>query len=492
MLHRALALVVSAALFTGCGGGSPEPDPPPAGRYAHARVGARLLALSLDSRAEPVELAHDLAAGDDFALPVERSGGAGRYHDLILFNGGRVYRLAGVADGRTPLLHELDTGGAAVRACGHTGGPDDAAVALVRARADEAVLEVDVRFVASTGCIDAAGERVLSIPLAADKPAVHATGEWRVGPQPDGSALGTLRVDGTSLSWLAGAGGSGRAEPLAPAPADAARLLEWQVLARDAQSVVLCARLDDARDCAPYRFSPSGSPRWARLAEDDFLRVQSAGIAGGRAYLVSSGPASLQDPPPPRLPSVHEFALDGPAAVRLALSLAPPNVPLSIDRSVLLYAQDTVLFTQYYLVDAASGATRATDFIRHGSGSSFVYADRRVGCVVANAPPASREQTGCLAEAWVTPNDFAGTRDRIVYLAGADATRLAQYAFAGVARVAGFVGVEGGADLLVAVTLADASTELWRVPRDGAESRMRVAGGDLVLYGTIRPRGSVL
>ena len=85
-----------------------------------------------------------------------------------------------------------------------------------------------------------------------------------------------------------------------------------------------------------------------------------------------------------------------------------------------------------------------------------------------------------------------GVRDRTVYLVRSDTTVQAAYPFASIARVAGFVGYESAADLLVAVTLADASTELWRVSRDDPDARARVAAGDVTLYGTIRPRGSVL
>jgi hypothetical protein len=190
--------------------------------------------------------------------------------------------------------------------------------------------------------------------------------------------------------------------------------------------------------------------------------------------------------------SVHEFELAAPFAVRTALSLTPEFRPISFDQSVLFYAQDTVRYSQFRLADAASGMFRDTDLVTYGSGSSSIYADHRIGCIVSDAIPASREMSGCTAQAWVTPNYVNGVRDRTVYLAGPNGDVTASYVFTAIAAAAGFVGYETAADLLVGVKLADGGVQLWRIPKAAGDQRSVLAQGDVALYGSVRPRGSVL
>jgi hypothetical protein len=100
--------------------------------------------------------------------------------------------------------------------------------------------------------------------------------------------------------------------------------------------------------------------------------------------------------------------------------------------------------------------------------------------------------SGYLAEAWVTPNYTRGVQDRSVYLVNSSGGTTASYAFPAIATAAGFVGYETGADLLIGVKLADGTTQLWRAPKALKGQRTLLAEGDVVLYGTIRPHGSVL
>lgn len=494
--------LASLLLLTSCGGGSngpstpPGPTPPPAGRYAFARHGTQLLAIPLDAQASsPITLA-PLASEPDFALPVERLSdpdhGAGRYHDQLLFNGGRVLWLSGQGDGKSPVHRELAVPGFTVRACDHVGGPDDPAVALIRARQGAAVVEVDVRFSSITGCIDAAGDRTLSVPLPPTAPVVLPANELRTGLQTDGTAQGTLKLGGTELVYAHSVNGSLQQDSLPPAAEDVGRILVWQALARDAQGVFLCGRIDANPRCALYHFAPDATPHLSKLSADDYSPVQMGGMADGRAYVVSYGPAPVAGSTTLRMPSVHEFGLSAPFPTRLAVSLTPEYRLISLDQSVLFYAMDTVRYSQYRLVDAASGSARDTDFYQYGSGSSGLFADHRIGCVVAHTLPATREQSGCSAQAWIAPNYVNGVMDRTVYLVGPGGERLQSYVFGAVATAAGFVGYETAADLLVGVKLADGSTQLWRVPRLQGDQRSLLAQGDVTLYGTVRPRGSVL
>lgn len=490
-----LSMCVLAACGSGTGSGvePPGPSAPPAGRYGFARSGSQLLAIPVDAQASsPVTLA-GITAEPDFALLVERMSdpdqGKGRYHDQLLFNGGRVYWLSGKGDGKTLLSMELSVPGFTIRACDHVGQPDDPAIGLVRSRQNGAVVEVDVHFNEMTGCIDAAGGMTLSVPLATGIPVVHATHELRAGVQADGAGLGTLQLAGSGLAFVHVLNGAPVKDQLQASTEDVGRVLGWREIARDSQGVFLCARTNTESRCALYYFEPAATPRLTKLSPDDFDPVLMGGMAGGRAYAVSNGPVNTGQL---RMLSVHEFALATPFSVRTALSLTPEFRPISFDQSVLFYAQDTARYSQFHLADAASGAVRDTDLVTYGSGSSSIYADHRVGCIVSEIIPASREMSGCNSQAWVTPNYVNGVRDRTLYLVAPNGEVVASYAFTAIAAAAGFVGYETAADLLAGVKLEDGSTQLWRLPKGADDQRTLLAQGDVVLYGSTRPRGSVL
>ena len=501
------ALTIVCAIAAGCFSGE-GPAAPAAGRYAFARSGVQLMAIPRDAATPALIPVATLSAEADFALPVERladpANRRGRYHDLILFNGGRVFYLAGATDGVRALARELDRfEGVPVRACGPVGGPDDAAIDLIRDRRGDSVVEVAVRFDSRSGCIGAPGDRVLAIvpdeppgPLAQPRAAPGAglpvvevlmADEVRVGQRADGSAFGRLRLAGPELLFIEGADQAGPVR-LAPAPQDDTRIIGWRVLARDVGSVVLCARVDASDRCALYRFDPLADPRLRPLASSDHLGVQMAGIAADRAFVVSDGPAVSADPPPWRMRTVHVIDLVPPFGTRAAFILAPGARAMAIDRSVLLHALDTVRFSEYWLTDVLSGATRLAERVMYGSGASSLYADQRIGCVVADALAASPEQSGCQALAWASPNDSWGAADRQVYLTDPGGTVLASHAFDAVLSFPGFVGDETAPDLLIGVIPAAGARQVWRVPRDGLTPRTLLLEGDAVLYGTIRVR----
>jgi len=493
--------LLACLLVTGCGEGVDEsqlpgptdPTGPAAGRYAYARNGNQLVAIPLDAQtSSPITLV-SLATEQDFSLPVELVtdpvAGKGRYHDQLLVNGGQLFWLSGRGDGKKSLVQELKTPGFTVRSCGHISQPDDAAVSLVKTRVGDAVAEVNINFAAVNGCIDPAGDKTLSVVLATKAATVRTATEFRVGLQADGSALGTLKVGDGNLVYSYLVNGVGQQQTLSPAAADMGRIIDWRVLARDSQGMVLCGRTDADKRCALYYFDPTATPLLSKLSADDYEPVQMAGIAKGRVYIASKGPVSSTQL---RVPSIHEFELAPPFTSRLAVSLPVDVRSVSIQQSLLFYAQDTIRFSQYTLVDAASGATRNTDLVFYGSGASSLFADHRIGCVVTDAIPASPELSPCDAQAWVTPNYVNGVLDRTVYLAAANGSSKGNYTFTAIASVVGFVGYETAADVLVAVRLGDASSQLWRVPRVAGGQKTLLMQGDTVLYGTIRPRGSVL
>ncbi len=506
-VQRVMGLVLSALvictcwLITACGEGVDEsklPGPtdqtgPTAGRYAYARNGNQLFAIPLDAQtSSPLGLVA-LVTEQDFALPVEfvtdPVGGTGRYHDQLLINGGKVYWLSGRGDGKNALVKEITTTGFTVRACGRAAQVDDPAVTLVKSRVGNAVVEVSVKFTASNGCIDPAGDQTLSVAVATKLATTRPANDLRVGLQADGSALGTLKVGNGNLVYSYLVNGVGQQDTVQPALEDMGRIIDWRALARDSQGVVLCGRTDADKRCALYYFDPTSTPRLTRLSTDDYDPVQLAGIARGRAYIVSKGPVSS---PQLRLPSVHEFLLAAPYTGRLALNLPADIRGISIEQSLLFYAQDNIRFSQYRLVDTATGATVNTDLVTYGSGASSIYADHRIGCVVKNAITAWPEMPQCDATAWVTPNYVNGVRDRTIYLLDSNGANVGNYIFIAIASVTGFVSYETSIDMLVTVRIGDASTQLWRVPRAAVAQKTLLMQGDTVLYGTIRPRGSVL
>jgi hypothetical protein len=507
---RAIVGAIVCAIAAGCFS-SPGPSTPAAGRYAFARSGVQLMAIPLDVATPALTAVATLSAEPDFALPVERfsdpANGRGRYHDLILFNGGRVFYLSGLTDGVRALAAELDPfqgmAGAPVRACGPAGGPDDPAIGLIRDRRGEAVAEVTVRFDSRSGCIAADGDRVLAIvpgeppgPMGVARSAagmvpaftqVLMADDVRVGQRADGLAIGVLRLAGPDLLFIEGVGQAGPVR-LAPAPSDDARIIGWRVLARDVGAVVLCARVDASDRCALYRFDPLADPRLRPLTSSDHLGVQMAGIAAGSAFVVSDGPAVSADPPPFRMRTVHVIDLVPPFGTRAAFSLAPGARAIAIDRSVLFHGLDTVRFSEYWLIDVLTGASRLTERVMYGSGASSLYADQRIGCVVADARAASPEQSDCQALAWASPNDARGAADRQVYLADPGGTLLASHAFAAVLSFPAFVGLETASDLLIGVNPAAGGHQVWRVPKDGLTPRALLLADDAVLYGTILVR----
>lgn len=493
------ALVCLVAV--GCGEGVDEsklpgptdPTGPAAGRYAYARNGLKLTAIPMDAQvSSPIDLV-ELVSEQDYALPLEfvtdPVAGTGRYNDQLLINGGKIFWLSGRGDGKNPLVQELKTSGVAVRACGRSAQADDPAVTLVKSRLADAVVEVNVRFMTSNGCIDPAGDQTLSVAVATKAAAVRPATDVRVGLQADGSALGTLKVGNGNLAYSYLVNGVVQQDTLAPSLEDVGRVIDWRALARDSQGVVLCGRTDADKRCALYFFDPTGTQRLSKLSADDFDPVQMAGITRGRVYIVSKGPVSNTQL---RLPSIHEFQLTPPFTSRLAVSLAADVRAISIQQSLFFFAKDNIRFSQYQLVDAATGATVNTDFVTYGSGASSLYADHRVGCVVKDANTAWPEMPQCDAQAWITPNYSNGVLDRTLYLLDPNGANRGNYTFSAISSATGFVGYETATDMLVAVRLGDASSQLWRLPRAVGGQKSLLMQGDIALYGTIRPRGSVL
>ena len=506
VMHQAMTglVLVAGLLLSGCGEGVDEslipgptdptvPSGPAAGRYAYARNGGQLFAIPLDAQTSSTIGLVALAKEQDFSLPVELVtdpvSGKGRYHDQLLVNGGQLFWLSGRGDGKKTLVQELKTPGFTVRACGHAAQPDDPAIAIIKTRVGDAVVEVNVNFNASNGCIDALGDKTLSIAMPTKTASIRAATELSVGINADGSILGTLKVGDGNLVYTSLLNGAVQQETLSPAAAEVGRLINWRLLARDSQGVVLCGRTDAEKRCALYYFDPTVTPKLTKLSVEDYDPVQMAGIAKGRAYVVSNGPVSDTQV---RSPSVHEFMLSAPFTSRLAVALSYDARTISLQQSLLFYSQDSIRFSQYRFVDAATGATVNTDFVTYGSGSSTLYADHRIGCVVTDAVSAWPEMPQCSAQAWVTPNYVNGVLDRTVYLLNTGGIRKGNYTFFAIASVTGFVGYETATDMLVAVRLGDASDQLWRVPQSVDGQKTMLMQGDTKLYGTIRPRGSVL
>lgn len=494
-LRKCLWILVCLAsvVATGCGGSGGAPHAPPAGSYAFARSGSQLLAVSLDSSSQAPITLMSLVAEADFALPVERLAdpdrGSGRYYDVVLFNGGKVFWLTGRTDGRSPLFLELDVPEFTVRACGHIGKPDDPAVTFIRERQSDMIVEIDLRFNGQTGCIDAAGDYTLSIPLSSRLPVVRPAIEYRVGLEKDGSALGMLRIIDATLVYARTDSGVLESLPLQTSDEDTPRVVGWSVLARDDRGAFLCAKTNADRRCALYYFEPQYSPRLQKLSADDYDPVQMAGISEGRAYTFSFGPLVADQL---RMPVIYEYQLYSPFAVRYVMSFTPDIRPISLELGVLFYAYDTIRFSQYRLLNSASGVIRDTDLVMYGSGASSVHGDHRIGCVVSEVLASSREMSGCWAEAWITPNYLSGVRDRTVYLVDSGGVVVGSYSFSGIASAADFVGCENAVDFLVSLRLEDGSVQLWRISRLSGSEPILLFEGDVALYGTIRQRGSIL
>ncbi|MBB4014660.1 hypothetical protein [Niveibacterium umoris] len=478
-------LAIAAAA---CGGGDKANDNayPAAGRYAFARSGTALLAIPLDGQRNGPLTVSSITAEQDFALPVERPEEA-RHHDLLLINGGKALWVSGRADGHSALVQELDTGGQQILACGHKAAPDDPAVTQVRARQGNVLAALGVRFATDSGCISATGDKVLWVTMAAHATSVLPADQVPVGIGADGAMAGSLRLAAAQLYYRHTVNGTVQEDPVNPVAGDVGRITGWSVLAQDVEGAALCATTDATARCALYYFAPAASPQLTKLADADYDRVTLAGVADGRLYLLSIGPAPTQAGEM-RMSEVREITLDAAHTMRVGLSMSPADRAISLDQSVLFGAHDMVRDSEYYLSDAATGDKMSTQFVMYGSGASSLYADHMLGCVVAKTRPLRRVDNGCAAMATIGPNYFSGVTDRTVHLYSS-ATEIGSYVFKSIARANGLVAYETVTDMLVATQLGDGKVQLWRVPLNNGDLRTLVAEGDVTLYGTIRPRG---
>ncbi len=501
---HALCILACVWQLAGCSGegvedpstAPPQSNGPPAGRYAYARSSTQLIALPVDGQTSSPLLVANIAPEPDLGLPIERFSEAnqttGRYYDLVVFNGGKLLWLFGRGDGRSQLMQTLATPAGSIFTCGYAAKQDDETVMLVRESQKNTVVEIDVRYNSTSRCIDPLGDTVLSIPVANKIPIAHLANEFRVGLLTDGLAMGALKIKGIQLVFSKMVGGVEQQENIYPQADDNARITTWRALARDDRGVVLCGNTGPNGTCALYYFAPAATPKLQKLSVDDFLNVQMTGIASGAAFVVSYGPVTPFSASPARMLSVHEFSLSPPSGVRRFVTLSQEFRALSISGSVLFYVQDNDRFSQYSLLDAATGMSRQTDFYQYGSGSSSLYADHRIGCVISDTVSTKRERTECIAQAWVTPNYAIGVADRFVYLNDDNGQRLNSYSFPAIAKVDSFVGYETAPDLLIAAQPAAGGSQLWRLPKIDGSKRSLIVEGDVKLYGTIRPRGSIL